>query len=233
MPLPNPQAAARDVCPPGPGHGAERGPSEGASTWIHTCAPDPPPKDRHTDRHGHGWPQVPEASGSGGEDSGQTPERTSPASKAPRREEGYWGRWEAGGMHSRTWEKKGLQYVKGSTSCPNPKSGVGLQVRREEAAHMALGEEPQLGGRGDRPQGPAKDTLLSKSQPGLGSWPQQAMNRLGFTCGSAQAIGLRGWFSGSGGNSRFCSSPAPSLQSPSSSEEPFPTDTLLPGPEAI
>lgn len=52
--------------------------------------------------------------------------------------------------------RRDVKYVKGSTGCPNPESGVGLPVRREEAAHMALEEEPQLRGRGDRPQGPAK-----------------------------------------------------------------------------
>lgn len=72
MPSPHPQAAAWDICHPGPGHGAERCPGEGASICVHACATIPRPKT-DIDRHGHGWPRVPEAAGSGGKDLGQKP----------------------------------------------------------------------------------------------------------------------------------------------------------------
>lgn len=75
----------------------QSGPRESTSARVHMCphcAHNPRPKDRHTDRRRHRWPRAPEAAGSGGEDSGQTPGRTSPASKPPCWEEDhvfFWG----------------------------------------------------------------------------------------------------------------------------------------------
>lgn len=67
----------------------QRGVQVRVHSYVFMHVHNSPPKDRQTNRHGHEWPQAPEAAGSGGEDSGQTPGRTSPASEAPRREEGY------------------------------------------------------------------------------------------------------------------------------------------------